>query len=123
MNAANALRESGKAVYSGRTLLIGRVRACSSGGNYLRITYEQKSLNPNEFRQFAKMAYRCPCLRVLLSKPRKRLPQRIGYARVSTLDQDPEHQIKALEEAGCDAIYADRGLRCPPVAPAVGKSP
>lgn len=43
-----------------------------------------------------------------MSKPRKRLPQRIGYARVSTLDQDPEHQIKALEEAGCDAIYADR---------------
>ena len=43
-----------------------------------------------------------------MSNPHKRLPQRIGYARVSTLDQDPEHQIKALEEAGCDAIYADR---------------
>ena len=43
-----------------------------------------------------------------MSKPSKRLPQRIGYARVSTIDQDPEHQIKALEEAGCDAIYADR---------------
>ena len=42
----------------------------------------------------------------MLKQP-KRLPQRIGYARVSTLDQDPEHQIKALEEAGCDAIYAD----------------
>ena len=42
-----------------------------------------------------------------MSKALKRPPQRIGYARVSTLDQDPEHQIKALEEAGCDAIYAD----------------
>ena len=43
-----------------------------------------------------------------MSNSRKRLPQRIGYARVSTLDQEPEHQIKALEEAGCDSIYADR---------------
>ena len=43
-----------------------------------------------------------------MSKPPKRLPERIGYARVSTLDQDPERQIKALEEAGCHAIYADR---------------
>ena len=37
-----------------------------------------------------------------------RAPQRIGYARVSIVDQDPEPQIKALEAAGCDAIYADR---------------
>ncbi len=43
-----------------------------------------------------------------MSKPVNRLPQRIGYARVLTLDQDPEHEIKALEEAGYDAICADR---------------
>ena len=42
-----------------------------------------------------------------MSKLPKRPPQRIGYARVSTVDQDPEHQFKALEAAGCDAIYAD----------------
>ena len=41
-------------------------------------------------------------------KPPKRLPERIGYAQVSTLEQNPELQIKALEDAGCDAIYADR---------------
>ena len=31
----------------------------------------------------------------------------IGYARVSTEDQDPTMQIKALEAAGCDRIYTD----------------
>lgn len=31
----------------------------------------------------------------------------IGYARVSTEDQDPGLQIKALEAAGCDRIYVD----------------
>ncbi len=32
----------------------------------------------------------------------------VGYARVSTVDQDPEYQIRALEERGCERIYADR---------------
>jgi len=31
----------------------------------------------------------------------------IGYARVSTDDQDPTLQIKALEEAGCERVYVD----------------
>lgn len=31
----------------------------------------------------------------------------IGYARVSTEDQDPTMQIRALEAAGCDRIYTD----------------
>lgn len=31
----------------------------------------------------------------------------IGYARVSTEDQDPAMQIKALEAAGCERIYTD----------------
>ena len=39
--------------------------------------------------------------KVLLSK---RPPQPIGTARVSILDQYPEHQVKALEDAGCEAI-------------------
>lgn len=31
----------------------------------------------------------------------------IGYARVSTEDQDPTMQIRALEAAGCERIYTD----------------
>jgi DNA invertase Pin-like site-specific DNA recombinase len=34
---------------------------------------------------------------------------RIGYGRVSTRDQNPESQRDALEEAGCDEIYIDKG--------------
>ena len=32
---------------------------------------------------------------------------RIGYARVSTLDQDPDLQVRALEQARCERIYTD----------------
>jgi DNA invertase Pin-like site-specific DNA recombinase len=32
----------------------------------------------------------------------------IGYARVSTLDQDPEMQVGALRRAGCDKIFVER---------------
>lgn len=32
----------------------------------------------------------------------------IGYARVSTQDQNPAHQHDALLAAGCDVIYEDR---------------
>ena len=31
----------------------------------------------------------------------------IGYARVSTLDQNPELQLDALIEAKCDKTYVD----------------
>ena len=51
-----------------------------------------------------------------MSKLTRRPSQRIGYVRISTLDRDPEHQIKALEEAGCDAIYADRVSGAPGIA-------
>ena len=32
---------------------------------------------------------------------------RIGYARVSTIDQDPALQIRALDEARCEQIFTD----------------
>ena len=41
----------------------------------------------------------------LETKPAKRL---IGYARVSTQQQDLARQMKALKRLGCAAIYADK---------------
>ncbi|MYA78929.1 MAG: recombinase family protein, partial [Acidobacteriia bacterium] len=32
---------------------------------------------------------------------------RIGYSRVSTVDQDPELQIAALNDARCDRVYTE----------------
>ncbi len=31
----------------------------------------------------------------------------VGYARVSTVDQDPEYQLRALREHGCEKIFTD----------------
>lgn len=42
---------------------------------------------------------------------------RIGYARVSTRDQDVAMQIKALEDAGCDQIFTETTSGSPPIAP------
>jgi DNA invertase Pin-like site-specific DNA recombinase len=33
---------------------------------------------------------------------------KIGYARVSTLDQDPRHQIDALNEFGCEKVFSEK---------------
>lgn len=35
---------------------------------------------------------------------------KIGYARVSTADQNLDLQISALKKAGCDRIYRDEGI-------------
>jgi DNA invertase Pin-like site-specific DNA recombinase len=35
---------------------------------------------------------------------------KIGYARVSTADQNTELQIRELEAAGCERIYRDQGV-------------
>ncbi|MGQ7788312.1 recombinase family protein [Nesterenkonia sp. K-15-9-6] len=32
----------------------------------------------------------------------------VGYARISTADQDPGAQVRALEAAGCDEVAVDR---------------
>lgn len=34
---------------------------------------------------------------------------RVGYARVSTIDQNPELQLEALRRAGCDKVFTERG--------------
>ena len=33
---------------------------------------------------------------------------KIGYARVSTIDQNPDLQLRALRRAGCERIFEDR---------------
>jgi len=33
---------------------------------------------------------------------------KIGYARVSTMDQNPELQFDALQQAGCEKVYQDK---------------
>jgi DNA invertase Pin-like site-specific DNA recombinase len=34
--------------------------------------------------------------------------KKIGYARVSTKDQNLEMQIEAMKHAGCDKIYMEK---------------
>ena len=33
---------------------------------------------------------------------------RVGYARVSTVDQNPELQLEALKQAACEKVFTER---------------
>ena len=33
-----------------------------------------------------------------------------GYARISTIDQNPDMQLKALQRAGCKKVFKDEGI-------------
>ncbi len=41
----------------------------------------------------------------------------IGYAQVSTLDQNPDLQTDALHQAGCERVFLDRPLENDPTDP------
>ena len=37
-------------------------------------------------------------------------PMQLGYARISTSEQNIDGQIEALRDAGCEKVFADRGV-------------
>lgn len=51
------------------------------------------------------------------------MSRKIGYARVSTTEQNLDLQISALKAAGCDKIYRDKGISgCQADRPAFAKA-
>jgi DNA invertase Pin-like site-specific DNA recombinase len=42
-----------------------------------------------------------------------------GYARISTIDQNPDMQLKALQRAGCKKVFTDRRTGATTVRPAL----
>jgi DNA invertase Pin-like site-specific DNA recombinase len=52
----------------------------------------------------------CPCLcKAVGGLPIQSRAMRIGYGRVSTRDQNPAAQHDALNGAGCDQVFIDKG--------------
>ena len=51
------------------------------------------------------------------------MSRKIGYARVSTAEQNLDLQISALKQAGCTRIYSDKGISgCQADRPAFNKA-
>nr|WP_272211157.1 recombinase family protein [Marinicella sp. W31]MDC2877042.1 recombinase family protein [Marinicella sp. W31] len=46
---------------------------------------------------------------------------RVGYARVSTIDQNPELQLEALRRAGCEKVFTERGSGARDDRPELGR--
>ena len=68
-------------------------------------TAGQRSGRPSRAQRAALKTF--PTVYALEFRSVRNLRMHIGYARVSTVDQDPGYQLRALEERGCERIFTD----------------